>query len=90
MSRNFGIVTGSASVGGNQMPSPHFAHDTQRDLPPLPRGSITSGSILEGGQIGEPSLDERELSASLLFLAVVLAPLLFVGLTVVGYLTFIA
>lgn len=91
MSRNYGlhIVTGSAPVGGNQTPSPHYAHDTQRDLPPLPRGSLAGCDFLERGEISEPSLDERELGARVFSAVVILAPVVIVGGLVLSYLALV-
>ena len=51
-----------------------MAHNS---LPPLP-----AGTTLERRKIGKPSFDERELGAGFLFFAMVVAPLLFVGLIV--------
>ena len=54
----------------------------------VPR-SIPPSSTLERRKIREPSFDERELGAGFLFFAMVVAPLLFVGLIVFCHRTFV-
>lgn len=70
--------TSRQTVGGNQSGgSPHGSKYA------LPENSIlTPSSTLERRKISEPSFDERELGAGFLFFAMVVAPLLFVGLIV--------
>jgi hypothetical protein len=84
--RNYGLSRreDSNGGGGGSPPGSHGAV-TRAELISFP-----SGTPLERREIGEPSFDERELSAGFLFFAVVLAPALFVAAFVFGYMAFVS
>lgn len=63
---------------GDKHPAAHIRANTPRELLPLPANSL-SRSPLELREIGEASLDQREVSASFLFIGF----LAFLGFSVV-------
>lgn len=78
MTRHFGLSRRPLVGGVDQ------AAGSLHDSATLPQGSVLSpaGSTLERRKIGKPSFDERELGAGFLFFAMVIAPLVCVGLIV--------
>jgi hypothetical protein len=77
MTRNFGVTSGAAP--GDE-PRPR----SQGSKYALPQHSIITR------ELSQPSFDERELGASVLFGALLVSPFLIIGALIVGYLAFVA
>lgn len=61
--------TSRQHVGGNHAGGSPHRTNTQCELPPLPRGSITGSHFFERSEISQSSLDERELGACIFLCA---------------------